>query len=491
NLDKLTEHVQDNVYVYHLKGNMPSFSEIDVETKLKYYSSQVEAKGSIDLDLNKLDFNNIGFKMKLKLDEVALGQSEKYVRFPNLLLKQSKLNANLYVDKNTKSDLLLVKGTTSIPKLYYKAGNRISFVQPINLNTRAIYNHKNASIQLENSNYVIGNISSGSFDANLKFSNVPYLSSNIRANYIHLEPVLHFASSFSRVNKKESKKENRTIRIPINFDIQLYSGNMEYKHNAIYHLNSKLSLQNSFLSIPSCSFRVSDGEVYLLGKVDFIKNMQSQFDINLENINLEKFIRNFHDKDLVSGKLQAVFRIRTEGLSKKDIKKNLFGTGELNVKDGQLFDKANFLKPIYALDKIISIKKENETLSSFQNMKTTLYIQNETIQIRDFEYKGLGLQAKGKGDVDFSSNASLRITVGLEGLVGKAIKVPIIYNSEKTIAFIVDPIWLTSVYAGTLILAGPAGTVVGGLVGSAVSEDVDTGWSFFKGFFGKKKKSNK
>jgi hypothetical protein len=72
----------------------------------------------------------------------------------------------------------------------------------------------------------------------------------------------------------------------------------------------------------------------------------------------------------------------------------------------------------------------------------------------------------------------------LSGILGNALKIPIIYKGEigKNPPY-VDPIWLGSVYAGTIILGGTQGTAVGGMAGSAASEYVDKAIQNIKSFW--------
>ena len=103
-------------------------------------------------------------------------------------------------------------------------------------------------------------------------------------------------------------------------------------------------------------------------------------------------------------------------------------------------------------------------------------------------FRSTGIDAIGEGKISRDQNINVRLTVSLPGAAGKAIKLPIIYRGIFGKNFpIIDPVWLGSVYVGTIIFAGPAGAAVGGIAGSAVSEYVENAISSVREGFSKTK----
>jgi hypothetical protein len=135
------------------------------------------------------------------------------------------------------------------------------------------------------------------------------------------------------------------------------------------------------------------------------------------------------------------------------------------------------------LGKLVNFLGPKGENSEFKSIQTHIYLENKIIDIPDLKMVGVGIDATGKGKINFDSSIDLRLLVGFGGLAGKALSVPIIYKGllNKNDAFI-DPLWLGSVYLG-ITLAGPVGVTAGGIAGSIATEYIHNGINTIKDFF--------
>jgi hypothetical protein len=126
------------------------------------------------------------------------------------------------------------------------------------------------------------------------------------------------------------------------------------------------------------------------------------------------------------------------------------------------------------LGKLVSFYEGNQGKStSFKTIQGSVSYRNKVVTLNDFNMEGAGINAVGSGIYTINGKVNMRFEASFPGIAGKAFKIPILYKGVlgKNIAFI-DPVWMASVYVGSIIFAGPAGAFIGGLAGSASSEAV-------------------
>jgi hypothetical protein len=144
----------------------------------------------------------------------------------------------------------------------------------------------------------------------------------------------------------------------------------------------------------------------------------------------------------------------------------------------------NFIKPIASIGKIVNFSGPPGKSTEFETIEGHFQYRNRVVTLETMRMKGVGLDASGSGKIGLDHSINVKITVSLGGMAGKVIKLPIIYKGifGKSLPY-VDPVWLGSIYIGTIFLAGPVGATVGGIAGSAASDYIDKAITKVKSFF--------
>ncbi len=167
--------------------------------------------------------------------------------------------------------------------------------------------------------------------------------------------------------------------------------------------------------------------------------------------------------------------MNTNGLTERELTENLDIDAAFKSKDGELLSYTNILKPISSIGNLISLKKLDFTRATpYKEIEVDMNYTSRKFEFSNFILKADGIAGSGSGSITIDKKIDMSFTVALPGLAGKVLKLPIIYKGTYgTSTPYIDPVWLGSVYAGTILLAGPAGATVGGIAGSAMSDYVN------------------
>ncbi|GBF51043.1 AsmA-like C-terminal domain protein [Leptospira ryugenii] len=270
------------------------------------------------------------------------------------------------------------------------------------------------------------------------------------------------------------------------------------------HLNFHLQYQKSQMSIKKLHLDLYGG--VLDAKGSFVWGSQPHLDLTgtAEKISLEKLLSHQFGNAPINGTLESNFQLNALGDSEEEIIRSLKIDGKFEANDGELLSYTNILKPISSIGSLISLKKIDFTRSTpYKKITMNLKYSDRKFQFDNFLLQADGLSGKGAGSIDLDKKIDMKFTIALPGITGRVLKLPIIYKGTYAVnSPYIDPIWLGSIYAGTILLAGPAGATVGGIAGSALSEYVDkavsnvtetvqNGWNQFRssisGFFNEPK----
>jgi hypothetical protein len=336
----------------------------------------------------------------------------------------------------------------------------------------------------------------------LQYSAFPKIVTDIHLNQLKIEPLTDFVSSFSDSSKNKTEKPQKIKPVFLSLLANTMIDKIEYQNKVVYNTRLKLKWFNTRAELDLYNASICNGSIYGSGFLKIDNKVNLIFDAGIKNIDLTSLTTNLLDKKYISGNMQALLRLKTEGETIEELGKNFLSIGIINLSDGILFDKANFLKPVFSLDKIVSIQKTDTNFSKYKKMNFDFLFVNNSLQIKNFYFDGMGIHAEGYANIESREKIDTKITVQLGGFVGKAVKIPIVYNSKAFSLFEIDRVWMASVYAGTVFLAGPAGTILGtigvagnvagiagGLAGSAMSDNVDSSWERFKKLFKKEESS--
>ncbi|HNH09578.1 MAG TPA: AsmA-like C-terminal region-containing protein, partial [Leptospiraceae bacterium] len=176
---------------------------------------------------------------------------------------------------------------------------------------------------------------------------------------------------------------------------------------------------------------------------------------------------------VISGRISSEFSFYSIGNTTQEFIKNFISSGSVKVESGKLLGFANLYKPIMQIGKLLNFTGPKGESTEFKSINMKFRVGQENVDIKDFKLTGVGIDAAGKGNVDFKLNSDFRFNIGLAGLAGKAFSVPIVYKGTlPNVKGYIDPVWLGTVYIGSTVIPGPIGTTAGGLAGNAISDYV-------------------
>lgn len=251
------------------------------------------------------------------------------------------------------------------------------------------------------------------------------------------------------------------------------------------------------LNITKYELKAYDGIAVGTGHYLWGNNAGLEFKGNIKNLAVAPVLADLFKISPITGKLDSEFILNSPGETEDALVSNLQIIGNISANNGELLSYTNILKPISSIGSVINLKKiDFSRATPYNELKFDFLYAKETIEIKNFTLKADGIAGSGGGKIGFNKNIDMRFTIGFPGVAGRALKLPIIYRGTYGVsAPFIDPIWLGSVYAGTIFLASPAGAAVGGIAGSAMSDYVNravdnvsggiqNGWKGVKSLFG-------
>lgn len=411
---------------------------------------------------------------ELKLQNYSPLSFRKYYQiFKTQSFDSVLLNGDFYFTKSKSSNHLQCVNSFSILNLNFKGIPSSPLLQiqsrlGFHLDTYTINFY---SVELQQGKDLIGS-TNGYLEIQNKLIKL-YLEVN--AKQVRLEKIIPYILSFIKINMDEKGD------VP-NFEglLRIQSQNT-YFHD--YHfIDSKVDLMilDTDINLKIFESEFYGGKVSGNGKIDAKSKILYDFSIHCENINSYNLIQRYSKSEYISGKLQGDFRLISEGDEEEVFFNELKISGNFQVSDGKLLGYANLFKPILSIGKYLNWKGPKGESTEFLSLSGNFLVQKKTVELKSIQLVGVGMDARGSGRIGFNHKIDLKFHVGLGGIAGKAISIPILYKGimPNNTAYI-DPIWLGSVYVGTTFLGGP----VGGVAGSAVSEYIGSGIEKVKQIF--------
>lgn len=251
------------------------------------------------------------------------------------------------------------------------------------------------------------------------------------------------------------------------------------------------------INITKYELKAYEGIAAGTGHYLFGTNPNLEIKGNIKNLSVAPILADLFNISPITGKLDSEFLLSSPADTEDGLINNLQVTGNINAKNGELLSYTNILKPISSIGSVINLKKiDFSRATPYNELKFDFFYAKDTIEVKNLALKADGIAGSGGGKIGFNKNIDMRFTIGFPGVAGRALKLPIIYRGTYGVsAPFIDPIWLGSVYAGTIFLASPAGAAVGGIAGSAMSDyvnkavdnvtgGVQKGWNGLKSLFG-------
>ncbi|XDD46823.1 AsmA family protein [Leptospira sp. WS39.C2] len=258
------------------------------------------------------------------------------------------------------------------------------------------------------------------------------------------------------------------------------------------------------LNINRYELKIYDGIVIGSGFYNWANPVGLTLKGEINHVSIAPVLSDIFRISPITGNLDSEFVIFSPSDTEEGLLTNLQIIGNINAKNGELLSYTNILKPISSIGSVINLKKiDFSRATPYNELKFDFQYSNENIEIKNFALKADGIAGSGGGKIGFNKAIDMKFTIAFPGVAGKALKLPIIYRGTYGVSSpFIDPIWLGSVYAGTLFLASPAGAAVGGIAGSAMSDyvnravenvsgGVQKSWKGFKTIFGEKDEEDK
>ncbi len=307
----------------------------------------------------------------------------------------------------------------------------------------------------------------------------PTISFEVRSDYIDLELAKRVVSiwldpdleSSILTRGMENTAYGDRMHVYLNLDLK----QPKLKSTLLDRLVANFHYSKSLLNIRKLQFTAFDGLCNSSGVFKFGKLPSIELQSQIENMDISALLLSQFQTSPIAGKLSSEMEIKSFGTQEDDFLNNLNIRGKVSATNGQLLSYTNILKPISSIGSIINLKKIDFNRSTPYNTLNFDFVYNqESIEIQNFSLKADGIAGSGVGKIGTNKKIDMKFTIAMPGIAGKALKLPIIYKGTYgSTAPYIDPIWLGSVYAGTLFLASPAGAAVGGIAGSAMSDYVD------------------
>lgn len=448
------------------KAHLEIIGKVD-EKELSYF-----ADASFERD--EFTFESFRLNSKINFEDLPLNTlQEILVIFPNSDFSKTILSidgtiykdSDLAIESNLKARANYFQLKGKAPMSEVEAQSIIGF----HISEKKLY-FKDISLKQSDQNFLSGL-------GHVTFTDSPQIYFKVNGQYANFNSLIDHILVWWDADLDRSPllidipDTGYQYRMTIRLDLDIQNLRLENDKINFFSLNCKYHYPQ--LEVIDSKIQVFGGNVFSTAILSV--NQVPKFEINskVENLNVEKTINRFTKDKYLTGRLQGDFQTQSFGKTQEEILKNLKIKSSLSVQDGELLGYANLLIPIASLGKLINFTGPPGKSLSFSKINATVDYRERSFFFSNIQLTGVGLSGSGKGKISLDKKISMDFQVGLPGLAGKIIKIPILYRGYfgKNFA-IVDPVWIGSVYAGTILLGGAHGTAVGMIAGSAASDYV-------------------
>ncbi|HNO25398.1 MAG TPA: AsmA-like C-terminal region-containing protein, partial [Leptospiraceae bacterium] len=440
---------------------------LEIFLDIKYLDGRAKGKVIFRNDSFTEDFDKWKFSADLDLTSFRYKFLKSYYSFFHRAdFDRSELTGNVYLTKKTGETFIRIstKLQATNPNFY-----GMPALPPLELNSVLLLHYKPWKLVFETANVNFGSVAVGSAAGELSFGKNVNLYLNIYANYADLENLIGFITSFFY------------FTLPPGGDNITFSSTMiaradrvRFRDFDLGPARVNLNIVNAKVGIQILEGTLYGGKISGSGTVDASYAQTSySFNVSLSESDVEKIIKKYSKEPVISGRISSEFSFYSIGNTTQEFIKNFISSGSVKVESGKLLGFANLYKPIMQIGKLLNFTGPKGESTEFKSINMKFRVGQENVDIKDFKLTGVGIDAAGKGNVDFKLNSDFRFNIGLAGLAGKAFSVPIVYKGTlPNVKGYIDPVWLGTVYIGSTVIPGPIGTTAGGLAGNAISDYV-------------------
>lgn len=457
------------------------------------------------LSADEWNLSALRTKTHIELEHFMLSRMGDIIEiFPMARLTDTYLDVNLDIEKKNENIISLSVERFYIGEIKNRKGE---FLPALNFSLNLDINSENSNLILKSSNLQYGNAVNVSLNGSFAKDKKEVSAFRIFSERLDIDPLMYMVKLFTNIEPSKSiyfkadknlhskevannaKTKNELPQINLDLDLKKLSMSGKY----LSYLKGPIEIKDQIITFKNVQAGIFDGQVFASGNFD-LKSKTLTADAKLTSINIEKAIGSATNDRLLTGRLRSNLvidlRLKQPGRQSPQLKLN----SKFHIDKGQLIGYANFIKPVAEVGKLFNFTGNGGESTAFESIDGSVALINSKVQLNSFEMKGVGLNASGSGVYDADGKIDMKFTVSLAGMVGKAVKLPIIYRGYygKNFAFI-DPVWLGTVYTGTM-LGGPLGTVIGSMASEKVDAtigNVKDKFSSIKGFFLDEQKDTK
>ena len=187
----------------------------------------------------------------------------------------------------------------------------------------------------------------------------------------------------------------------------------------ISNLTVTVDGKDGLFNLTSLKSKLYQGSVSSTGQIDLSKAIPvSSINLNIQNVQAGPLLRDFADKDIIEGALQADIRLTTSGMSGDQIKSSLNGKGELFFQNGaiigiDLAQLARDIKSGFTLD-----QQGERPKTDFAELHVPFTINNGLVDTRKTTLKSPFIRVNGSGTADLvSGSIDFRLNPKLVGTI--------------------------------------------------------------------------
>ncbi len=346
----------------------------------------------------------------------------------------------------------------------------------VNISTRIYYSLKQSKLGFDEIRASWDGVTKLYGSGYVTFTEKPIIYFEARADYMDVDSILNLTYLWIDVDLERSilvrnipsTRYHQRMLVKLNF----YISKAKYKNLEIDQADLEVNYRYHLVTMEKLDFKLFGGNLRARGNYTYGNPGKLLITGKLQGIDINDFLVNQYKEEVITGNIDGDFDLEVNGSKLEQFTQNLSLNTKLIARDGELLKYTNILKPVSSIGSLITLKGIDLNRSTpYKTLDLGVFYEKEVIKVSSFDLKANGFTIDGKGQIGLDKRIDMQFTIAMPGLAGKALKLPILYRGryDKNNPFI-DPIWLGSVYAGTLFLAGPAGTAVGGIAGSALSD---------------------
>jgi len=187
----------------------------------------------------------------------------------------------------------------------------------------------------------------------------------------------------------------------------------------ISNLTMSLSGENGLFKLTSLESDLYQGGIRSTGQVDLRSPAPvSSINLAIKNVQAGPLLRDFADKNIIEGALQADIHLTTAGLDPEDIKKSLDGKGDLLFEDGAIIgiDLAQLARTIKS--GFTLTQQADRPKTDFAEFHAPFTIANGVVTIEESDLKSPFIRVQGHGTTDLvNETIDLRLTPKVVGTI--------------------------------------------------------------------------